>query len=274
MSLITVDASKCKQDGICVEVCPVKILEIKPDGTVPSVIFGSDDRCIRCGHCVAVCPHGALSHQDIPMDQCHPVRRNMEIGQEQAEYFLRSRRSIRTYKQTPVDKETLEKLINTARFAPSGRNCQPVKWLVIHDSREVSRFAGMVIDWMRYVQKESPTVAQSFYLSFVIDGWESGVDLICRNAPHLVIAYGDVTNSMAQSSCTIALTYLDLAAPSYGLGTCWAGFFHAAATLWPPLQKALALPENHVCYGAMMTGYPKYAYHRLPARNQADISWK
>ena len=59
-----------------------------------------------------------------------------------------------------------------------------------------------------------------------------------------------------------------------GLGACWAGYFNAAATSWLPLQSALALPENHASYGAMMVGYPKFAYHRLPVRNEADISWR
>ena len=78
----------------------------------------------------------------------------------------------------------------------------------------------------------------------------------------------------AQTACVIALTYLELAASAFGLGTCWAGYFNAAATFWPPLQSALALPENHASYGAMMIGHPKFAYHRLPERKEADISWR
>ena len=73
---------------------------------------------------------------------------------------------------------------------------------------------------------------------------------------------------------TIALSYLDLAASSFGLGTCWAGYFHAAATMWPPMRNAVDLPERHTCFGAMMIGYPKYTYHRLPLRNEPRITWR
>jgi nitroreductase len=67
---------------------------------------------------------------------------------------------------------------------------------------------------------------------------------------------------------------LDLAAPSFALGTCWAGFLMMAASHWPPLQNALSLPEGYACFGAMMIGYPKYKYQRLPLRKEPDIMWQ
>ena len=72
----------------------------------------------------------------------------------------------------------------------------------------------------------------------------------------------------------IALTYLELAATSMGLGCCWAGYFNAAAASFPPLIEALALPEGHQSYGAMMIGFPQYQYQRLPARNEPAITWR
>lgn len=79
---------------------------------------------------------------------------------------------------------------------------------------------------------------------------------------------------MAPHACTIALTYLELAATSMGLGTCWAGYFNVAATSFPPMQEALALPPGHQAFGSMMVGCPKFSYHRLPLRNPPAISWR
>ncbi|RJP88125.1 MAG: hypothetical protein C4518_11280 [Desulfobacteraceae bacterium] len=111
------------------------------------------------------------------------------------------------------------------------------------------------------------------HMELVVGAWDFGVDVVCRDAPHLVIAHGLAADATAQSACTIALTYLELAAPSLGLGTCWGGFFGAAAMFWPPLQEALALPKGHVCYGTAMVGRPKFKYHRLPARNTPKVTW-
>jgi nitroreductase len=78
----------------------------------------------------------------------------------------------------------------------------------------------------------------------------------------------------AQPACIIALTYLELAATAHGLGACWAGYFNAAATVYPPMMEALALPKDHQSFGTLMVGYPKYHYQRLPLRKEPKISWR
>jgi len=79
---------------------------------------------------------------------------------------------------------------------------------------------------------------------------------------------------MKPSEFTIALTYLELAAYSLGMGACWAGFLGIAAGYFPPLVKELPIPEGHQVFGAMMIGYPKHAYHRIPSRTEARIAWQ
>jgi nitroreductase/NAD-dependent dihydropyrimidine dehydrogenase PreA subunit len=274
MSLLTVDQEKCKRDGICSEACPMGIIEFKDKDAFPSLIDGGNKLCIRCGHCVAVCPHGAMSHAIMKPEECQSVNVDWLFGPEQVEHFLRYRRSIRNYKNKQVEQETLTQLINVARFAPSAHNFQPVKWLVIYEKDEVQRMAGCVIDWMRHLIKENSPLVASMHLNRVVSFWEKGNDLICRNAPHVIVAHAHKDDRTAPAACTIALTYLELAAPSFDLGTCWAGYFNAAATLWPPMQQELGFPEGNVNFGAMMIGYPKFKYHRLPLRNDAEIIWR
>jgi hypothetical protein len=48
----------------------------------------------------------------------------------------------------------------------------------------------------------------------------------------------------------------------------------AAAATFPPMQQALGLAENHQCFGAMMIGYPRFSYKRLPLRNKPEITWR
>jgi nitroreductase len=107
----------------------------------------------------------------------------------------------------------------------------------------------------------------------IVKSWDAGIDRICRNAPHVIVAHAPKDQTAAPSSCTIALTYLELAAYAYGLGACWGGYFHADSRFWLPMQQALELPQGHKCFGAMMIGYPKYRYHRIPRRNSPKITW-
>src|SRR5208337_5190217 len=152
-------------------------------------------------------------------------------------------------------------------------NSQQVKWLAVNSREEVQSMSGLAVDLIRHMIAEKHPMAERYRKFGIVKAWEAGIDIITRGAPGLVIASAPKDYRIAQTDSTIALTFLDLAAPSFGLGTCWAGIFMMAASQWPPLQQALALPEGHACFGAMMIGYPKYRYHRLPLRKEADITW-
>lgn len=271
---LSIAQEKCKRDGICVVTCPLGLIQIKAEGEFPSHVRGAEDLCVQCGHCVAICPQGALSLGDLKPEDCAPIRKDLILGPEHAEHFLRFRRSIRNYKEKPVDRETLTKVIRVASFAPSGHNRQPVHWLVMDDREELRRIAGLVVDWMRVMIQDHPEVASPMHFDRVVAAWERGYDRIFREAPVVIVAHASQSERTAQSSCTIALTYLELAATAFGLGACWAGYFNAAATMYPPLKDTLQLPGDHESFGAMMLGYQKYAYHRLPPRNRPRITWR
>lgn len=273
MSLFVVDEEKCKKDGICAAECPVGIIRFEKGGTAPKPADRLVEMCIRCGHCVAVCPEGAMTHEYLRPDQCPPVKKEWLLDPERTEHFLRSRRSIRNFNKQPVDRNILERLIDVARYAPSGHNSQAAEWIVISDPVGVHKAAGFVIDWMRTIINRKPEVAQAMGLEFFVKAWEKGEDKICRNAPHMIITHALTKEPTGAQACTIAMTYLDLAAPSFGLGTCWAGFFTLALNKLPDMQGAVGLPDGNTCHGAVMLGFPKYQYYRMPLRSDPKITW-
>ncbi|MFH1983632.1 MAG: nitroreductase family protein [Pseudomonadota bacterium] len=275
MSLITVDPELCRRDGICAAECPMKIIAFNAQGGAPPALLeAAEPACINCGHCVAVCPTAALTHKNLSPADCLPVNPEWLMGADRVEHFLRCRRSIRVYKKKPVLREDMEKLLDIARYAPSGHNLQPVKWLVVDGPEKVRQLAAHVADWMRYLIKAHPEMAGPMHLEMIVGAWEQNVDVICRSAPALVLATAGKNDRTAPAACTLALAYLDLAAPSLGMGSCWAGYFGVAAAQWPALVQALGLPEGMITYAAMMVGYPKFKYHRMPTRKPVDVIWK
>ena len=274
MSAFLVDHDKCNFCGMCVAECSPRIIEMERAQALPFIIEDGEERCRKCGHCVAVCPTAAVSIDIMKAEECAPLNRELLPTAEQVELLLKSRRSIRSYKDKSVLRETLQKLIDIARYAPSGHNTQPVRWLIVEDLKETRRLAGLVAEWMRSIVEVNPQGAADWGFDRLVDAWDRGEDMILRGAPHIVVAYADeVYGPLGETACVIAMTYLELAAYSLDLGACWAGYFQVACGAYPPLTEALELPQGHRVYAAMMVGYPRNKFNCIPLRNGPEISW-
>jgi len=273
MGLLIVDEDKCKQDNLCVADCPVQIMHM-PEGGYPQVIAGAEAFCIACGHCVAVCPFGAISHPQVKSEDCPPIVKENAVSQAQAKQFLRSRRSIRQFKKDAnASRAELEQLMDMARYAQTGHNSQSIHWKIYTKPADVHDVAAGVAAWMeRLVEKNDP-MAQMMNMAVIVKAFKNGVDFIMRGAPHLAVCHAHAEDRFADRSADIALTYLELYAPTLGLGTCWAGYFQAAALFWPPLQALLDLPEGHVVKAGLMIGKPNVKYFRCPERKALRAQW-
>ena len=122
MSRLIVDGDKCNSCGLCALECPAVIIEVPDPEGLPFWTDGGEERCINCGHCVAVCPLAAIGLDTMSSQECDPVEKELLPSPEQVELLLKSRRSIRVYRQEPVSREILTKLIDIARYAASGQN--------------------------------------------------------------------------------------------------------------------------------------------------------
>jgi ferredoxin len=114
MKPFNVDPEKCNRDGLCVEECPARIIRLDSKNEVPVPEDDFSSFCIQCGHCVAVCPTAAFRLNWLGPDQCPSVVKDLQLSREQAEQFLRGRRSIRTFKEKPVERAKLEELLEMA----------------------------------------------------------------------------------------------------------------------------------------------------------------
>jgi len=83
----------------------------------------------------------------------------------------------------------------------------------------------------------------------------------------MIIAYGLYDDPMAGQSCVISATYLELAAFGFGLGACWAGYVNLAVNMSEDVRKFTGISSRAQAGAAMMLGYAKYRYSRIPLRN-------
>lgn len=273
MAFATADPKKCRGDGICAMACPMGLLYFAEGEKLPRAVDNAAGLCISCGHCVSVCPHDALSLEHLPAEQFTELPPGWNLSQKQAALLLKGRRSIRRYTDRPVERRELEQLVDIARYAPSGVNRQPLRWKIVDGKDKVGAFAGLVVEWMRGLVAQGAPVAQSLNMANIIRAHEKGQDFICRGAPHLVFTYALKDDMMAPGASDIALTYVDIAAASMGLGACWAGYCHMALNASAPCRAAVKMNERCACFGAMLVGRPLYSYKRIPPRNKAKITY-
>jgi nitroreductase len=144
----------------------------------------------------------------------------------------------------------------------------------VHDAKEVWRLTGLAVEWMRQEAPSGSALADRLHMKAKIAAWESGRDAVCRHAPHLAMAYVEKGNPLARTDAVIALSHLDVLAPSFGLGACWAGIFRVAAESYRPLREALAIPAGYEPVHFLMLGYPDVHYQRPPKRNRAEVVWR
>jgi nitroreductase/NAD-dependent dihydropyrimidine dehydrogenase PreA subunit len=267
MGFLAIDENKCKKDGFCARECSAGIINFS-ENSVPAMLPAEEARCMDCGHCVAICPHGALRHARIPETAIQPA---LVIDAARAEQFLRSRRSVRRYYTKPVEKEKIQKLIEVARYAPTAGNSQTVEWIVIRDMELLKRIGTLTVDWMRELIKNPQAVAAAPYLPAAVAAWDAGNDSVLRGAPALVIAIAPSYARLGLIDLTLALSYLDVFAQTMDLGTCWAGLVAGAMENTAAVREAAGIPDGYTHYYPIMLGYPVVRYHSLPERKAPKI---
>jgi len=270
MSLFVIDESLCARDGLCARECPVSCIDWEKGG-LPVENGRTASRCIACGHCMAVCPKGAL--QLTGFGEARRVSKKELPSPQQAELLMQTRRSVREYSDKPVDRELLSHLLNVTEYAPSGHNARPVGWSVAESREKVEGVCESVAEWMDIEVKARSEKSREYFLPGILRYWRRGRDLICRGAPALAVCHAPLNGPTPQEDAVVALTYLELAAHAHGLGACWGGLVKFACDAHAPLRELLGVPEDHAVHGVLMLGKPKVRYGSVPPRRSASVRW-
>ena len=289
---ITHNADLCKKCGLCAMTCPVMVLQQEEKRTIPKIDDAQLGNCFRCGQCVSICPQGAISHSHYPEGTVHPVRSEHLPTYDQVLELVRSRRSIRLYKKTKVERDVIEKVLEAARRGPSGHNEQSTEFIVVQDDKMIQigrltaeglkrlampfRYAigRMIMRFMMgprgaaYVAELAPEFEE------LASMYNSGTDIIIHEPPVLLLFCADsVGGTFAGTNANLALHNAALAAETLGLGCFYTGFVVTVSERDDSIAKLVSLPETHKIYGALAMGYPRLKFKKWPERNPAKITW-
>jgi nitroreductase len=169
---------------------------------------------------------------------------------------IHTRRSIRSYKSKPIERELIESVIlDAAQAPPPTRDQAPWTFNVIEGVARISGYGTQAHQYAKDYHPDEP-------------GW-SWVDRpdfkVFWDAPVVIVMSGPIED------CCRAGQNLMLSAHARGLGTCWVG----APMLWlrTPVAKAeLGIPANLTPVSALCLGYAE-TIPAAPPRGRPTIIW-
>jgi nitroreductase/NAD-dependent dihydropyrimidine dehydrogenase PreA subunit len=270
---VKIDNNRCNGCGICSRVCVFTILIQDDKKDAPRVIPERKKMCVYCGHCETFCPSSAIS-VNYPATWPAPEHTVLNpVTSEQIRDLVQGRRTIREFQHLPIPRETIELMLDIVRYAPSAVNAQPVHWQIIETKERRKALVNGVVRWLDEASRNGWYRELDAFLPELIRKWEDGIDLITHDAPCIIIAHTPKSSPMFYTDTIIALSYLDIVAPVFGIGTCWAGLVRKACENSPEVQKITNIPADHVVQHAMLVGYPNLKQRQVPRRQPARIGW-
>ncbi|MFO8077674.1 MAG: nitroreductase [Thermoplasmatota archaeon] len=190
---------------------------------------------------------------------------------------IKGRRSIRSFQEKPVEKELIEEIIQAGRFAPSAKNRQPWKFIVItnrdlinHLSTEVKNQMKRMLKHRFFYQFFLKSLRKKKTLQFLTAVAYSKDDSIFYEAPVLVFVVSK-KGVFNDESCACCAQNMMLAAHSKGLGSCWIGFANVLGLKRKTLRE-LKIPGKYHIAASLIFGYPSKKEERASIRRvDADV---
>ncbi len=174
------------------------------------------------------------------------------------------RRSVRNYKDRPVELDLIKEIIKLSTLAPSSGNGQLWQFVIVNDKQLIKSISdeskkNLLADVA--TNPESPAKKYEAVL-------KSEAYNVFYNAPCLVIICGPRDKHSVYVDCALAASYLMFAAAERDLGTCWINLGRDIRD--PGMIEQLGIPDKSVIVAPIIMGYPE-SIPKVPSRKEPEI---
>lgn len=277
---------RCTRCGLCVEICPREVLYIEEDA-----LRISTDECMLCTHCYTVCPEDAISFDEEiifePAFSFSDKNGQVDTKSQQLADIVQRRRSIRSYREEPVEQEVLDYLVNFAVTAPSGTNDQKWEFCVVNGREKVWDLALTIGNFFQRINRLaanpffrfiSPLFAGNTFKDYyreryervekALDDSRRGIDQLFWSAPALIVIHSSMDGSTPVEDGILAAYNILLMAHTLGLGTCLIGYAVEAFKHDASLKDYLGIPRSNRVHAVITAGYPKIQHQQKALRKR------
>jgi FMN reductase (NADPH) len=189
---------------------------------------------------------------------------------------IRQRRSVRQFKAQPVSHEDILKVLEAARWAPSGRNSQPWEFVVVTDPAQIEQLKQLFTEQRDQLVQNCPSFRQVPSHRGFMDN-ASALIFVCGDprfkaaypqsdlTPELTRIYREGAEHIYTESVGAAINNLLLAATALGIGTVWYTGSDEEI-IEPRIKSLLNIPEIMDVFCCIPLGYPAAppAIQRVP----------
>lgn len=252
---VKIDLEKCVGCGKCVKDCPE--YNIVMENKKADIKKG---RCLKCGHCVAICPRNAVSIPEYDEKEIITLREEDKLDADTLLRVIKGGRSIRKFKDIPVEIEKLQQIIEAGRYTATASNSQDVSYIVITEkNKEIEREA---VKLLRALKKPLGLFLPIVRSANVDD------EFFFKNASAIIVI---LSNNKVNGA--LAASNMELMAEALGLGTLYSGFFTAAVNISSKLRRMLNMEKGQKVVTTLVIGYPNVKYIRTAPRKKAVVKF-
>lgn len=176
---------------------------------------------------------------------------------------IKTRRSVRQFKDTKVDDAQLEAILEAGLFAPSAHNQQPWHFTLITNDN--------MLNDMNVLAKETARASEIEFLQKIGNNPDFHV---FYKAPALIVVSGDESAMNPKADTAAAAQNMLLAAESLGLGACWIGMLRLCVGKGGEgFVEAFELPEGYTPFFAIAIGHKAHAGQHAPSRKPNKVNY-
>lgn len=260
--VIKMNSELCVGCGMCAKECPHHAITVE-NGKAAMVL----DSCMECGHCVAICPKNAVTMNGYDMSEVLECpKEGLSLDAAAFLNSVKARRSIRHFKDTPIDRDVILQVIEAGRFTPTGSNKQRVRYIVANNPADgIEQDAVKVFQKLKSVAR---VIGKAVKLPVDMSRYSIDKSFFFHGAPTVIFVISDDVVDAA-----LASTNMETMAEALGLGVLYGGLFVRAARMSKAIRKKLGLSKKEKVVTAIAIGYPNVKFKRTVPRKKADVQW-